>query len=165
MLLISQQDLLSGEMPALGDTSPDGGPRTPSVYPSALINSAPVPRQSNKDHFASLLRQRCAASGQLPWGCQAMVTLGLAAAVRSTVVSRRENYVPCAARRLLTISGALIRTATTRRSASARPRSCGLGDVRCLVVKEHWNAGFQRPGACYSFSISESIDVTGSTFY
>jgi len=164
MLLISQQDLHSGEMPALGDTSPDEGPRTPSVYPSALINSAPVPRQSNQDHFASLLRQRCVAGGQLPWGCQAMVTLGLAAAGRSTVVSRRENYVPCGTsapddRRSLD---------TNRRDATARFRRLtpgGLGDVRCLVVKEHWYAGFQRPKAYCAFWTAESIDMTRCAFY
>jgi hypothetical protein len=42
-----------------------------------------------------------------------------------------------------------MRTAATRRSASARLTPYGLGDVHCLAVKEHWNAGFQRPIRSY----------------
>lgn len=38
-----------------------------------------------------------------------------------------------------------MRTAATRRCASARLAPRSLGDVRRLVVKEHRNAGFQRP--------------------
>lgn len=80
-----------------------------------------------------------------------MVTLGLAAAVRSTVVSRRENYVPCGG---TSAPDNLRSLDTNRRDATVRFRRLtpgGLGDVCCLVVKEHWNAGFQRPEACYAF--------------